>query len=49
MSRMFLKCCYPFNQAGQTALYCAAIEGHTAVVDVLVAAGAGMNIKAKVR
>ena len=31
-------------QAGHTALYCAAVKGRTAVVEVLVATGAGMNI-----
>ena len=49
MSRMFLNCCYLSNQDGATALHLAAAEGHTAVVDVLVATGAGMNIKSKVR
>ena len=45
MSRMFLNGCYLFNQDGLTALYCAAGNGYTAVVEVLVSAGAGMNIK----
>ena len=45
MSRMFLNCCYLFNQDGLTALYYAALSGPTAVVEVLMAAGADMNIK----
>ena len=40
--------CTAALQDGWTALYCAAREDHTAVVEVLVADGADMNIGDKV-
>ena len=45
---LLFKSCAATLQDGWTALYCGAWEGYTAAVEVLVAAGANMNIGDKV-
>ena len=45
---LLFKSCAATLQDGWTALYLAAWEGHTAAVEVLVSAGADMNIGDKV-